>query len=305
MRLINAMIWVGIAQFFAVPGVLAAPDTKVFQINTVKLGADGHETGIVAGAKLDSIKVIGLQGKSTDLQCNGISDNSGQVTCVIKACNNDPLTNYYEIDFKSPELFGVVEPAKININNCKVTPSPAIAKFISRILIDNLVIQDRIQVFGEANTMKPSAMVAGVTDTSYANNLGQILNAPFGAYRAVKLRKTIQDASFVANQEKDRPTAIAYQSLVTAHANTLVAVTAENVGIKGVVNSSPGNLSTLTQNIEAVLAAPKTEDWKGLIVTQDFKKVADSAKNGVLANFELNQLERIGAASAYACPLCQ
>ncbi len=285
-------ILLGIILILAATNSVDAADLT-FPINTIKLEISGKTSGIYPRAERTTIMPLG-RGKSSDIECEGISDDAGVLMCLVKSCNvNDPLRNIYQVNFKSPTEFGVVSPAIINIRKCNVTPIPVIAGFMQRVLIAALIKSDQKFIFGKSSSITLAKLAEGVSDVEYSERLNTILRQPLGTFRAQKMRRIVQDASITSLRANDRDTAAVYKRLTTAHANVVFKFSADNIGVDGVKLASPGEMSTLNKNLAVVLQAPRDDGEPIGNFTKVLRNLGAAINQGVLANTELLLIENM------------
>lgn len=274
----------------------------LFEIQTWELNEESERVKNTAHAELKDINPVG-RGNAADIECEGESNIDGILRCVVKHCNKiDPLTTIYLVTFKPPTVFTQVRPAKIRINRCEVSPVPIIAGFMERTLVAVLTQEDRRSIFGSATAVADAQLVKGVSAKSYSAGLSVIIEQPFGVFRAGKLRRFVQDASMNALEINDNTTAIAYQRLMTAHANVMLKYSAVQITIEGFFLRTSGELPTLNTNIITTKNVWKRladqgnfAPWADLLPTYTsvLSEIHEATSQGQLANQEFKRLETL------------
>lgn len=269
---------------------------NIFEINTTQFQIDGTKIGALVGAKLIGVTPVSA-GKSSDIVCEGISDAEGKISCQVQTCDHrNVLKRYYYINFEPHTSFGEVSPALIFVKNCKVSPVPAEARFMERVIITRMINEDTKFIFGTTQTDYSLTLAEGVTVSDYSYRLSDILNKPFGAYRAERIRRKIQDASFIAHQDGKEQAAVLYQKLVTTHANTLLKFSVENAGYKALPIEGSPYISNVSKNVEIILNTSPPDafnDLENKWVENDLKEIKTSSDKGILANIEFKKLEKL------------
>ena len=267
----------------------------LFEINTVALNKNGTYKEIIPWTEFRDVSRIG-EGDKPDIKCEGISNYKGVLKCILKNCReNDPFTSYYHINFKSPTIFGYVNPAIINVYKCVVDPKPATAGFVDRVVLNALIEEDQRFVFGKTSDGTLSKMAEGASLPEYSVRIDTMLDQPLGNFRAANIRRFVQDASIISLKQNDYSAAIVYKNLATAHANTLLKkYSVATFGTDGVALLSPGKISTLNRNVNLILQNPNSNSAAQMsnpLFSKYLKELSIATQEGRLANTEFRQLE--------------
>ncbi|WP_196140847.1 hypothetical protein [Aliikangiella sp. G2MR2-5] len=266
-------------------------DPIIFKVNTLRLDVDNNTTAPLPDAELAEIKPIG-RGSATDLECEGISNEMGEIICVVNQCNKtSPLSNTYHIAIHAPNEFGEMTPAKVKVFQCDVIPTPASAMFIEKTLIARKFIQDAQYVFA-GNTKDVLSGQAAVSVEQYTDKMSSLLNKPAGTYSAIKIRRIFQDNSFTAVKSNESSKANDYSALAIAHANVWLNEWAKQNGIDDIETNELDKMNTLDKNINKLLEQSNSN--KSLLVHQEqLKFLKESIEKGQLANEQFEVLESI------------
>ncbi|NRD74752.1 hypothetical protein HQQ94_16305 [Shewanella sp. VB17] len=266
-------------------------DPTIFKVNTLRLYVENDSTTPLPGAKLLEIKPIG-RGHSSDLECEGISDDNGEMTCIVNNCErNSPLSSHYEIAIQAPNEFGRMTPAKVRIFHCEVTPKPASATFIEKTLIALKFNSDVNYVFGESAASILNGQ-ASITIDQYTDKMTSLLKKPAGSFSAIKMRKIFQDYSFEAVNSNESSKANKYSGLTITLANVRLNEWAQQNGVSGVETNDLDLMVTLNMNIKKILEE-NSDNESVLVYKEELKFLRKSFEKGKLSNEQFKTLESI------------
>lgn len=266
-------------------------DPIIFKVNTLRVSVENDSTVPLPGAKLSEIKPIG-RGNASDLECEGISDDKGEMTCVVNSCEkNSPLSNTYHIVIHAPNEFGEMTPAQVRVFHCDVIPTPASATFIEKTLIAVKFNSDVKYVFGGSTEGILSGQ-ASIAVEQYTGKMSSLLKKPAGSFSAIKMRKMFQDYSLDAVNSNELSKANEYSGLAIAHANVWLNEWAKNNGVADVETRNLDRMVTLNKNIKKILEE-NSDNESVLIYLEQLKFLEKSIEKGKLANKQFRALESI------------
>lgn len=263
----------------------------VFKVNTLRVNVENDSTVPLPGARLSEIRPVG-RGSASDLECEGVSDDNGEMTCIVNSCEkNSPLSNTYHIAIQGPNEYGEMKPAQVRVFHCDVIPTPASAMFIEKTLIADRFNSDVQYVFGESAVAVLNGQ-ASITVEQYTDKMSSLLKKPTGSSSAIKMRKLFQDNSLDAIRSKDPTKANEYSALAITHANAWLNEWARQNGVADVETDKLNRMTTLNRNIKIILE--ENGDNKSVLAHQEqLKFLKDSIEKGELANKQFKALESI------------
>lgn len=265
-------------------------DPIVFKVNTLRMNMESDSVLPLPKARLIDIMPIG-RGNASDLECEGVSDDKGEMTCVVNSCNKTSLlTNTYHIAIQAPNEFGEMKPAQVKVFQCDVIPTTASAMFIEKTLIAKKFNSDVQYVFG----MKTAAVLNGqasITVEQYTDKMSSLLKKPAGSFSAIKMRKIFQDNSLDAVKSNEAIKAIEYSGLVISHANIWLNEWAQQNRVTNMDASKLDSMATLHKNIKIILE--NSDNRSVLVHKEQLTFLKESIEKGKLANNQLKALESI------------
>ena len=275
----------------------------VFTIETQEVDDAQQRMSIVSGVELESITPI-RRGNSSDIDCEGLSDSDGVLTCMVRHCDaTAELANTYRLAFKPPRRFDSVRDVEVRVKRCEVTPSPIVAMLVEPTLVAQALQRDIEAIFGQPIGAAPGQLLGDVTPEAYGEQVVVIMGESLGLLRARSLRRFVQDASLNALRDGQGLTAYRYQRLAVAHATALLWYAGENLGADSdlfQVTDSYQEIETSTIIAEQLIAWIDEQDYDSSDsfvqpYSETLSELRASAENGELANREFFQLEKLVA----------